>query len=265
MTPGRSKTGRAPLPDEWIRVTDAALQLGCHVATLRRRIRAGQLGARIGPGRAQYLSRAAVRRLLRLGTPTPGRPRTQWVQVADETLEGAWGWVMAALSHRDQDLDYALQLAADPARDRSTYRYVLAHGLFWAEGMPTAQVAGVLGITDRHVRRLLAWDLEWGLGAVAWRRLNREQRDDRLRLANRTIARLRARLRRQGVVSHIPIRYSRALPYRPSKPRQVKPERSPTAAAQLKDAGLSTQEIDAVFLVGLTAEELNELLIRGTK
>jgi hypothetical protein len=73
---------------------------------------------------------------------------------------------------------------------------------------------------------------------------------------------LRARLESEGVRSAL----------RPSKYRKgeftllsevVRPEATTVIIARLTDAGLTRREIDAVMRVGVSSDELNELMLRG--
>jgi hypothetical protein len=43
----------------------------------------------------------------------------------------------------------------------------------------------------------------------------------------------------------------------------VRPEATTLIVARLKDAGLTRREIDAVMRVGVSSDELNELMLRG--
>jgi AraC-like DNA-binding protein len=248
----------------WIAITDAAEQLGCHPATLRRRIRSGEVDAVRGPRGRDYIAQSVLKRLLKQPKRGPGRPSQRRWRVEADLVDLAWGWVIGALEHRPADLEYVVSLAENPTRDPAVFRFAIAHALAW-EGLPNAQVAEMLGVSDRHVRRLLERDLEYGLSPLVWQRLDRQEQRRRLGNAERRVARLKARLAKDGIRTHISKRYTRLMPYRPTKALVIRPAATPVLVAYLRDAGLSPSDIDAVLLVGLAAEELNELLLRGAR
>jgi hypothetical protein len=246
----------------WIDLTTAAGVVGCHPITLRRHVRAGTIEATRGAGGAYFLRRSDVTRLARK-PPRRGRPKARRRRITDEVLAGAWAWVDACLMHSARERAYVREVATDPERDLPTYRLALAHGLA-AEGISIAQSARVLGVSERHVRRLLWRVLEWGLGPLYYRRLERSARIKKEQEARTLVDRISATLVGSGVRSHIARQYSVLVPYRPSRPGRIRPEPSAATIAHLQAAGLNAEEIEAVLIVGLSAEELNELLLRGT-
>jgi hypothetical protein len=80
--------------------------------------------------------------------------------------------------------------------------------------------------------------------------------------ARRLVGLIRARLEREGIRSHVAKRYSRGG-WMAKYPFRVWPDDTQVARAWLRDAGLSEAEIRAVVRGGLSAEELNELFLRG--
>jgi hypothetical protein len=248
--------------DELMTLAEAAAAIGCHVATLRRRSRSGQLATTRGARGQEFVRRDAIAGL-HGDPPSRGRPRRGAEVVTDEDLSNARGLIMGALSHRDFDLEYVLGVLDHPERDPVTYRFALAHGLTW-EGVSRGAVARHLGVTERHLRRLLGWALEYGLSPMVYRRLAREERERRDRRIKRSLRAVEAKLA-GAPKPHVSKRYNRILPYRPTRPRLIKPPPTPATIAYLRGAGLTAEEIDAVVIVGLPAEHLNELLLLGSR
>jgi ribosomal protein L13E len=125
--------------------------LGCHVATLRNRIRRGQLSAVRGPHGAYYVP---VEELARLGPVRRGRPRQprSLPAHAEQRALSRIEEMLAAKLFR-HDVRLAEQMLADKGLYPPAYRLFSVHQLR-AAGLATTEVARRLGISERHVRRL---------------------------------------------------------------------------------------------------------------
>src|SRR5438105_5403393 len=105
----------------WIKLSEAAAELGCHVETLRERVRAGALEARRGPHGAYYVTGEALDLM-------PPIQRTVARTFAPEELEATWkaaellvGWSDRT---REAELHLLRSLEADPLKSRRLYRLV---------------------------------------------------------------------------------------------------------------------------------------------
>ncbi|MHB8509004.1 MAG: helix-turn-helix domain-containing protein [Candidatus Dormibacteria bacterium] len=241
--------------DELVRLDDAAAMLGCSVATLRGWIRRGRLAAVRGPHGAYRVSRDAL-----LGLPPPRRGRPPTVrQLTLWDLQQTW----KLLDQRVTDIGRRSMtaVAAHPDAFPVQNRLLKVHRLRLA-GRTYGQIARALGISTRHAFRLAQTDVVEKMNQLTPRtvRLTVERRASKN--AKAIVDRLRARLRSEGVVSHRP-RYHRSngWPVRADILRPPKPTR--LNWIRLKDAGLTEEEVAAVMMVGLTAEELNELFLRS--
>ncbi len=135
-----------------IKLSDAARRLGCHVETLRLRIRAGQLKATRGPHGAYYASRVDLAALPRPGQRPPPPPQPQ-----PKEVEASWDQMEQYLEKGRLRLtrEHKLfrQVRADPASNRKLYRLIAVNRLGRA-GMRFPAIAAKLGISTRQVRRL---------------------------------------------------------------------------------------------------------------
>jgi hypothetical protein len=135
-----------------IKLAEAARSVGCHVETLRVRVRDGRLRAVRGAHGAYYVD---LRDLSGLPKPRPGWPKPP--EVTASQLEGSWDLVEGTLGRarawRDRELDLVAKLRADPNANRRLYRLVSVHRLRRL-GLTFDQIAAELGISPRHARRL---------------------------------------------------------------------------------------------------------------
>src|SRR5438270_7787503 len=103
----------------WIKLSEAATELGCHVETLRERVRAGLLEARRGPHGAYYVTSEALDLM-------PPIQHSVDRSFAPEELEATWkaaellvGW---SDQTREAELHLLRSLQADPMKSRRLYR-----------------------------------------------------------------------------------------------------------------------------------------------
>jgi len=135
-----------------ITLAEAARSVGCHVETLRVRVRDGRLRAVRGAHGAYYVD---LRDLAALPKPRRGWPEPR--EVTASQLEGSWdlveGTLGPALAWRDRELDLVDKLRADPETNLRLYRLVSVHRLRLL-GLTFNQIAAEVGVSRRHARRL---------------------------------------------------------------------------------------------------------------
>lgn len=246
--------------DGLIPLAEAARRAGCHISTLRARIRAGELEWGRGPHGAYFVSAWEIRDL---SLRSRGRPRRQIRRTKQEEL-ASWDVLFEGLRRPlfTRELEHAKRVISDPDLFPALFHLLSVHRLR-ALGLTFGQIAEEVGISTRQARRLAARDAVWALHFGMFTRLGWAERRRALREAREVGARLRARLVAEGVRSHVPRLYSRLHPFSVMGPILVQPDPTRLTLARLRDAGLSEHEVDAVMLIGVTAEELNELLLRG--
>ncbi len=135
-----------------VRLDEAARRLGCHVETLRIRVRDGRLQAVRGPHGAYYV---AERDLVELPEPRRGwPPRRTFTRTQ---IEGSWELVDAILSPAKEwskrELALVGELRASPAANMRLYRLISVHRLRRL-GLAFEDIGEELGISERHARRL---------------------------------------------------------------------------------------------------------------
>jgi hypothetical protein len=138
--------------DGLIELAEAARRVGCHVETLRIRVRDGRLRAVRGAHGAYYVDQ---RDLAALPKPRRGWPEPR--EVTASQLERSWDLVEGTLGRarawRDRELDLVATLRADPNANLRLYRLVSVHRLRRL-GLTFYQIADELTISPRHARRL---------------------------------------------------------------------------------------------------------------
>lgn len=132
----------------------AAHQIGCHVETLRIRVRTGHLKAVRGPHGAYYSKPQA------LSQPRGIRHVERPVAITAEARERSWAPVERGLDVEEVAALRAVRSDAD--RHWPLHPIVSVHRLL-AVGMGFGQIASELGITPRHARRLARCDLRVAL------------------------------------------------------------------------------------------------------
>lgn len=250
-----------------IKLSDAARRLGCHVETLRLRIRARELRGTRGPHGAYYVSREDLAAL-----PRPGQHSSPPPQPTPDEVEASWDQLERYLEKTrlglTRELKLFKQIRAEPTRSRKLYRVLVVNRLGRA-GMSFRAIAAELGISTRQVRRLAE---RRPLDAL--RRDLQTIRSNRQALleARRLVDKLRAGLEAEGFRYHrLPLaaagrrRFWRFRPINPDEPQPAhKVKRlTPDERRALRRSGLSEDQIDAVSLVGMGADEVHELMIRG--
>ena len=241
-------------------LAEAAELLGCHVETLRRRVRRAKLEVRRGPhGRyhidpeeLSYLT--SIRRMRRRAFDT-------------ETLSAAWERLERLVGERGAFTSWQRRavaaIRADPASDIHLFHLLGVHA-FTMAGLNIEEVAEQLAISTRQVRRLRRIPLMVGLSDA----LKRHQAAERGR------ARARARV----VVREL----QRQLQETGFRPARRKPTLSNSGARDgvparivvvrklgddlvrhLLSQGVTDKQLEAITLVGIGPDELNELILRG--
>lgn len=133
---------------------DAAPTLGCHVESLRRRVRAGKLSARWGPHglylvRDSDLARVWIR-------PAAGRPARLGDDVSWAALESL---IYSYPRTREAAIALLRELRAKPQL-RPRLQLILAVLRLRLTGLTYRSIASKLGISERHARRTATRDLE---------------------------------------------------------------------------------------------------------
>jgi hypothetical protein len=250
-----------------IKLSDAARRIGCHVETLRLRVRAGQLKATRGPHGAYYVSRKAVAAL-----PQPGQRRTPPSQPTPDEVEASWDYMQQYLERNRSALARELklfrQVRTNPIGNRKLYHLIAVNRLGKA-GMSFHVIARELGISHRQVRRLAE---RRPLDALRRDLQTFRSRRNALLESRRQVDKLRAGLEAEGFRYHrLPLglagrrrswRFRSINPEEPQPAHKVKRLTSDERRA-LRRSGLTDEQIDAVSLVGMGADEVHELMLRG--
>lgn len=270
-----------------IKLDRAARRLGCHIETLRLRIRSGKLKAYRGPHGAYFIQVVALLRLLASKPPAPPPPRSPDLELAwrkarlrareqlgieeDEPAYQVRRYLRRATrrsnaARREPPPTEELQtlvaflevLKKNPDLHAGAYRLLLSQGLSTLEFRPK-QIAAVLGISERHVRRLVRTK---DIGEPVYRAARRWGE----RRARQLVAELRKQLAGEGLRYH---RSSgkRGTPVHPGRPRPAFIVTSLTydEVMGLRRAGLSDEQIWAITVAGIGTDELNQLLLLGTR
>jgi hypothetical protein len=141
------------------------------------------------------------------------------------------------------------------------YRLVCAHGLHELD-FKADDIAAQLGVSARHARRLIGKDPAVAVAKAAHRWAPVE--------ARRIVGALRTALEAEGFRFHKwAMRGRRRIgpPTHPDRPRPAfKVKRLlHDEKADLLRAGLSPEQVWAINIAGLGSDELNELLVRGSR
>lgn len=274
-----------------VKLDKAARRLGCHVETLRLRIRHGQLKAYRGPHGAYFID---ILSLLRLVANNPAAP----LAPTETDLKEAWrkarlrarqelgvseagdirpysrsGRRYSARStrtyraarrqvHQPPELQMLVvfldALKKDPNIHPVAYRLLIGQGL-GALGFRAKQIAPVLGVSQRQARRLAR---KREIGDAVFRAARRWAS----REARRLVVELRQQLAAEGFRFHRSSG-SGGPPVHPDRPRPafIVTTVNRDEVMGLKRAGLSDQQIWAITMVGIGSDELNQLLLLGTR
>jgi hypothetical protein len=152
-------------------------------------------------------------------------------------------------------------LKVDCTINLGAYRLVCAGGLHEL-GFNADDIAAWLGVSVHHARRLIAKDPRVAVAKAAHRWGPVE--------ARRIVTALRAQLQAEGIRFHRWVMRGRRRigpPTHPDRPRPAFKVRRllPEERAGLRRAGLSSEQVWAINVVGLGSDELNELLLRGSR
>lgn len=246
-----------------VKLSEAARQLACHIETLRLRVRRGELAVQRGAHGAYYLTSAALAEIV---PPRPLRSRV----FKPESLEWSWQLLAQQLPPKGRGRQEALGLIArvreNPELHRPLYRLLSVKRLR-AAGLRSSEIALQIGISTRQVRRLARQNLLAGIA----RGHMREQAQKRARLvreARGIVAEIQRQLAATGFQRHHRLPswpYSAVPPGHPGLAfKKVWPEDAETIR-YLRQAGLSKEQIEAIQLAGIGADELNELLLHGLR
>jgi len=249
-----------------IKLSEAANELGCHVETLRERVRAGLLDAMRGPHGAYYVTAAALERMPPIvRSPAPRR-------FTPEELERSWDAAerLVGMTERTREPELSLlrSLQADPSRKPRLFRLVAAQVLQGA-GLTFSEIALELGITARHARRLAARSVSIALRKEIYKQAGRTTKAAATAPAQLVVDEIRRLLGAAGVIYHVrSAKARRARPFPVDTPdglRQAfRVKKLMTAEkVRLRANGLSEEQIHAIGLAGLGTDELNFLLLYG--
>jgi hypothetical protein len=275
-----------------IKLDSAARRLGCHIETLRLKIRSGKLRAVRGPHGAYFIRFGSLVELRERRPPAPPAPMEKDLELAwrkarlrareqlggvDEEEEDARYTRPSRRLYRRMPRQYrATRRQSPPPQELETlvnfldavqenpkihpaaYRLLLSQGLGASDFRPK-QIAAALGISERQARRLAARREIAGRIFMAARRWAAPE-------ARRLVAELRSQLAAEGFRFH---RSSGAsgTPVHPGRPRPafIITTLTRDEVMGLRRAGLSDKQIWAITVVGIGADELNQLLLRGTR
>ncbi|HEX6487896.1 MAG TPA: hypothetical protein VF137_03335 [Candidatus Dormibacteraeota bacterium] len=244
-----------------MKLSEAAAQLGCHIETLRLRVRRGELPARRGPHGTYYIANSVL-----VGLAPPLRPGRRELDL--DLLEWTWD----GLAQRAEDLgagDHELELIDrirwQPELSPELHRLLTVQRLRLA-GVSSGQIAGLVGVSDRQVRRLSRRRLVDAL-EDAGERLRRRAQVAELTRARRLVRELERRLEEAGLASHR--RRRRRGDWGTPPGGRVRAFRvwkiDAEMARHLRAVGVSDEQMEAIRLVGIGADEVNALLLAGLR
>lgn len=266
-----------------VKLDVAAQRVGCHVETLRLRIRSGRLKAYRGPHGAYYIRVESLGGLLSRRSqpppdPTPRDLNRAWRigtmglraelvgrPLSDEGVDESDDELLIAIRVGDEQsaafgivAAFLRALVTDPAVSPGVYHLLCARGLAELGFLPK-QVAYLLRLSDRQARRLVRRrDVARSFLRVAngWAQ----------RRAHRLVAELRRQLEAEGVHFHRRVAWAPGPPVHPDRPRPAfrVTDLTPEDKLVLGRAGLTPEQIWAIALVGIGSDELNQLLLRGS-
>jgi len=213
-----------------------------------------------GPHGAYFISARSLR-VLRVRTRPPRKRRTPTA----EDLDVAWRAMERRLRRApaaDEELVPFLEaLKVNRTINLGSYRLVYARGLYQLD-FKADDIAAQLGVSVRHARRLIGKDPGVAVAKAAHRWAPVE--------ARRIVRALRAQLQAEGIRFHQWVMRGRRRigpPTHPDRPRpafKVK-QLMQEERAGLRRAGLTPEQVWAVNSIGLSSDELNELLLRGSR
>jgi transposase len=233
-----------------VKLDEAARQLGCHVQTLRVRIRSGSLEAVRGPHGAYYIAPSALKKLRGIRHVRPPG------EVTPEIIERSWAVIEDTVDIGTRTLLRVVH--RNPGRDVAVYRLVSVHRLA-AVGLSFKQIAGELGVSAYHARRLYRRSLVVELAKWARRRSTRRVST---RQARELLADLRTGLEAEGHQRHLRVRLRRHGGQARTTAFTVR-NLDRRAITWLRTRGLSEDEIDAIMQLGIGEDELHALILKA--
>lgn len=262
MSPWLESVGQAPEhPERRLSLAEAAARLGCHVETLRLRVRQGRLWVTRGPHGRYYVTEEELSFLLpprrvKRRDLAPALPPELVAEDIDALL-GRRGSLAAW--HRSLLED----LRRDPAADRHLFRALAVQALLLRR-VNTVETATLLGLSVRQVRRLRQQTLVAAL-ASARRRRTRVERGQLRKAAKPIVAQIQQRLVAAGFVAARRDPRSETSGAQRGRVARVALVRylNPNQVRDLQLAGLNRQQIASIILIGIGADELNELILNG--
>jgi len=176
-----------------VRLDLAADRLGCHVETLRIRVRDGRLSAVRGPHGGYYVSEQSLAVL-----PPFGRQVASRTAVTAAQRERSWQLVEQLVTKgrraaRDDILALVHAIKESPEQNRRMFRLLAVNGMVGV-GLGSEQIANELGISERHVRRLADRSPFLAVRTALFKKTARTEAEAR-KQARRIVAELRATLR----------------------------------------------------------------------
>jgi hypothetical protein len=167
-----------------------------------------------------------------------------------------------------RELKLFRQIRAEPTSNRKLYHLIAVNRIGKA-GMSFQAIARELGISSRQVRRLAE---RRPLDALRRDLQTIRSRRNALLEARRLVDKLRAGLVAEGFRYHrLPLATAgrrRSWIFRPINPDEPQPAHrvkrlTADERRALRRSGLTDEQIDAVSLVGMGADEVHELMFRG--
>jgi hypothetical protein len=243
-----------------LKLDDVAKRLGCHIETLRLRVRSGRLRAVRGPHGAYFISARSLR-VLRERTRPPRQRRTPTAEDLNVAWRATERRLRRAPAAHEELVPFLEALKVNRTINLGAYRLVCARGLHEL-GFNIDHISAQLDVSPRHARRLIGKDPGVAVAKAAHRWAPVE--------ARRIVRALRAQLQAEGIRFHQWVmRGKRRIgpPTHPDRPRPAfKVKRLlQDEKAGVRRAGLSPEQVWAISIVGLGSDELNELLLRGSR
>ena len=247
-------------PGQLITLAEAATRLGCHVETLRLRVRTRRLKATRGPHGRYYITAADFELL------TPPRRMKRRV-LGSSALATVQRHIDDLLQEPGRLMVWQSQLVKrvrdDPRADPPLYRAMAVRSLR-AQGYNTVEISGLLGVSVRQVHRLRHTELLVALARARRRQLRTEQ--GRLRREARLIvSEIQRQLELAGfrAARRDPrVDVSGAREGRNARVALVRELRGDQRLALL-GAGLTSDQVAAISLIGIGSDEYHELVVNG--
>ena len=245
----------------FISLRDAARELGCHVETLRLRVRQGYMDAVRGAHGEYFvtedeLDRVTVRIRFRKRTFDPEVLEEESREILEEFLANR-----AVI--RPRHLALLRQMQQDGTVDIHLRRLLRVHALLVA-GLRTSEIAEQVGISSRQVQRLQRLNLNAGAEA-AMKRVARFERGRVRRSAVPIVRDIQRRLAAAGFRTARRNPKSSRSGARDGQPARTILVRNLDRATRrhLLANGLSQEQLAAIRLAGIGVDELNELVLHG--